>query len=1340
MSARQVNAQEAIVSITSKMEAMLQQVQQQYDQSVTLLTQLNTTMTVDVGQELKKQTSILMSIEAKIGAGGGSSGEDKALSDNLGILSKGLGKLVSAAEKIKPKAGERVKEFLGNIAEGLISITEKIDEKKAEAISNLISTLGKGVLLFGLTMTLYSILGPTAMLGATLFGLTVRLLMKSAGVVDENSVKGMAAVASLGLGVLYFGLAMTLYVILAVPAMLGAVLFGLTVRLLMKSAGVVDENSVKGMAAVAALGLGVLYFGLALTVYAVLAVPAMLGAVLFGLTVRLLMKSAGMADAKAVAGMQALVGLGKSILIFGLVMLALTIVMPIVIIGALLLTLTLKLLSYGMKEMGEKNVRKGIINMALGAIAIIILGLTIIAFAKEVPIMSSLYVLLTIGAFALAFYVLGKYFDNILKGALAIAAVGLGIAFLALGLYFYKSVGMDWESTAMLGATIVGLGIAMWGFGKFSTEISKGALALAEVAVAFIIFGVGLAIMGAAVKQLSWENIAMIGAVIVGMGLIATVLGIGPIPGFAMAGAAVLVVLGAALVVFSVGFLIIATAMQLLDAKSIVNMGNAITTIGMSMVPIGLMSPLVILGAAAMIVAGAALVPLTIGLGIFRAIGWKPSDGVALENAMGAVINGFLGGPMPGGILAGIKFAAGAAARAALLFITVPPMILAGVALMSISLGLMAFKKSGFTQADSANMEAAIGGIVGAFSLVTDKERQKKMGINVNWMDLMLGIMALSQAGNTLSSLAKGIQAFANLSVIEYEVIGAGTKNAKIVPKGITKLSKSDFELAAFGMAQVISAIAAPFALVGKLEKGEPSGNPFYDAIFGGGFVSSGITALARSGDTLVNLAQGVKAFANLEITEFEVINAGTKNAKIVPKSVKKMSKTDFIAAGENIAQIIGVVAKAFADVGRMESESSGWFSGGFITKGVEALAGVGGNLKSITESVLMMANRQIPQFEVINPGTKNAKVVPAKPLQISDKDLTNAATTIMDILQVVASGFYNIGKMEDDSSSFWGDGYISKGVKAIGGIGDTVSKVTESVIKIATGTFTPMTAVGSGKDAKLVPGTPIKVSDSMLKASARTINSILDILGHGMYKFGKFYEDNADTFDAAFDAIPSMSDALAKLAEVNEKWSKIGDADKGLQSFRNFNQAVMDTYDPAKQKNLPQQAGYMLLFVKGIERLAAPAEQLGKVASNVERIEAAMKNIKTHVNGFDMERLTKTDSMFKSMAILSKSPEAMAARINDTLKDAFKEFGDALSKAIKEAAAESGGGGGGIIEGVKDALTPGENPKGGNPQGNPKGNAAPPITAAMIKTAMAQALGSATITVKPAYGSQWPQ
>jgi hypothetical protein len=56
-----------------------------------------------------------------------------------------------------------------------------------------------------------------------------------------------------------------------------------------------------------------------------------------------------------------------------------------------------------------------------------------------------------------------------------------------------------------------------------------------------------------------------------------------------------------------------------------------------------------------------------------------------------------------------------------------------------------------------------------------------------------------------------------------------------------------------------------------------------------------------------------------MNIIEFEVVGAGTKDAKLVPKGIKKISETQLKNAGINIASIISVVGKAYADIGRQE-------------------------------------------------------------------------------------------------------------------------------------------------------------------------------------------------------------------------------------------------------------------------------------------------------------------------------------------------------------------------------------------------------------------------------------
>ena len=73
--ARQEETNSAMLSILKKMDTMVAATQQTYEQSLITLGSVETIMKVDVGTELKKQTAILMSIEAKIGKGGEKEGK-----------------------------------------------------------------------------------------------------------------------------------------------------------------------------------------------------------------------------------------------------------------------------------------------------------------------------------------------------------------------------------------------------------------------------------------------------------------------------------------------------------------------------------------------------------------------------------------------------------------------------------------------------------------------------------------------------------------------------------------------------------------------------------------------------------------------------------------------------------------------------------------------------------------------------------------------------------------------------------------------------------------------------------------------------------------------------------------------------------------------------------------------------------------------------------------------------------------------------------------------------------------------------------------------------------------
>jgi hypothetical protein len=1198
MAARQEDVNSAMLSILKKMDTMVTATQQTYEQSLITLGSVETIMRVDVGSELKKQTAILMSIEAKIGVqekgGGSDQGNLKNFKEAFGSIAEAMEKILKAADKIDAKKADNIKNFFVKLGESINQFSKDVDAEKAKAAADLITAVSSGVLKYALVLAIATPLLIIALPGAILFGLSIRLLMSAMGPVDMAQVEAMKAVLALAKGALLYSLAMVVVTLLSPIVLIGSIIFGLSIRLLMKATGAVNKKDVEGM--------------------------------------------------------QAVLALAKGALLYSLAMVAVTLLAPVVLIGSLILGLSLRVLAWGLRAIGSKDARQGIRALAVLSIAIFAFALVLWAFPQMVDFKTAAFTFLLVGGFGILFWMLGKAATTIYKGALAMLVVSFAILILAVGLMVFKQSKFDMMDALVLGITITGLGAAMYVAGKFFKEIALGSIAMILAGTAVMILSIGLAIFTAAKFKL--EDALALGAAITVVGLAFGVAGAGPIPGFIMLGSIAMILAGIALIPLSLGlgaFRLIGFKLE--DALSI---GAAIGAVAVTMAAAGLASPFIILGAVAMTLAAVALLPITGALALFKTIGWKKEDGENLQGALGSVISGFLGGPMPGGILESIKFAAQAAARAVLLFITVPPMILAGLALISISAGLSAFKKSGFTKNDGESLEFMIGSVAKAFTIITDKKRQKEMGLDFSPYDLMIGILALSQAGNVLSSLAEGVKSWANLEVSEYEVIGAGTSKAKLVIKNRRKLGKSDFENAALGMAQVISAIAAPFAKVGKLDRGESSGDPIYDAIFGGGFVSGGISALARSGDTLVNLAKGVQSWANLEITEYEVVNAGTKNAKIVPKSIRKLSKADFVSASTNIGTVIGFLANEFAKVGKMEAASEGIFSGGYISKGMTMISGLGENLIAIAESISKMANMEIVENAIVN-----GKIVPKSIRKLNKTDFTSATANIGKILGLLANSIANVGRMEANSEGWFSGGYVTKGMAAISGLGQNVSAVADAVMKLANAEVTEYVV----QNGKLIPKSTRKLNAGDFVKAGNNIDKILGILIYGIAKAGKKIEANQEAFDLAMDAIPNMSKTLAEMSKPIEEWAKLKDVDKIGGSMSSFITSIQSNFDPTKNKEVISQDKYFTTFVKNIETMASTTNSMTKMAENFDKIQKSMKLTKDSINAMDLKKLTLTDSLMKSLAAIARNPEAMATAIEGGINSAFEQ----LAKALEE-------------------------------------------------------------------------
>jgi hypothetical protein len=1266
MSARQQAQGEALLSIAKKMEAMVEASAVAYEESLVLLGGIQQTMQQTVVGELQTQTKILTQIAASLakGAASGGAAGDNFDEDTLNAMGKSLSALSKAANRVNAKAGDIVYKFLIKISDGFAALNEKFDEKKAEALTNVMRSLGWSVIIFAAAMFLATPLLIVALPGVMLFGLTIRLLMFAAGTAsDPNTAKAMEAVSNLGAGPLWFALAMVAYMVLSPVAIIGAMMFGFTIRVLLWAAGTASSKEAgKGLEGINKLWKGVLFFGLAMAAYIIIGIPAMIGALFF--------------------------------------------------LGTVFLT------TLGLKMLGSKKVRQGQRGLLIAVAGIILLGLTMYLFHKEISFEMVLFTLGSLALTGILFLLLGTQFKKILKGAFAVAAMSLATVIFALGMYAFKQANMGWEDVGILAATIAILGIEIYIAGLVFTEIVKGSIAMAAVGISIIPLAIGMAIWAA--SDVTWKDVATLGVTLLMLGVEGALFGLAA--PFVLAGVLPMAAVGASIIPLAIGMMLWTAAG--VTFESVGTLGATILMLGIEFALFGLAAPFVLAGAAAMGLASLALLPLTASLAIFKPLNWKDKDGDSLQNALGSIVSGFLGGEMPGGILAAIKFAAAAAARAALLFITVPPMILAGIALIPITKSLKTFKETKFTKGDADNLEYMIGAVIKAFSLPGDTERKKKMGIHVSMWDLWMGISVLSNAGDTLASLAKGVQEWANLTVTEWEVVNPGTADAKLVPSAKRQLKKSDFELAAHGMATVISAIAKPFAEVGRLNRGESSGNPILDAIFGGGLVEEGVEALKKSGDTIVNLAAGVQAFANLTITEYEVVNAGTKDAILVPKSQRQMTEADIEMAGNNIATILSILAKELAKIGKMEKDSSGWFSGGYVTKGAEALAGVGDNIKAIADTVLNYANLTVNTFELVGKGTKDAKLVPGEPIKLTEGDLINSAKMVSKVLGVIVKAVAKVGKMEDNSSGWFSDGYVQKGRDALAGIGENIKNIADAVLGFATAQFTPMT---QDKDGNLVPaGPPVRISGGELKQAARNLGDVIGIMGWELYRFGKWSDSKGEFMNLGIEASNMASEAFetaakrlgaimnakdptvayeridlwfAKIKEVfgpeaaeNYTHVKWINARMGIISSRLSKSAddvrewggldatptaglnvamwfgsLMALFDQDKNKNISSITKYFNTFRYNVKEVSQQKDLFQAAASSFASIATSMGTIRKEINAMNFKKLKSTETLMVAMAQLSKNPDSLAQAISGSIEKAYEELANTLTELIEE-------------------------------------------------------------------------
>jgi hypothetical protein len=585
------------------------------------------------------------------------------------------------------------------------------------------------------------------------------------------------------------------------------------------------------------------------------------------------------------------------------------------------------------------------------------------------------------------------------------------------------------------------------------------------------------------------------------------------------------------------------------------------------------------------------------------------------------------------------------------------------------------------------------------------------------------GIDAVSGLGGILQEVAGGIAAFANFENFPVQVPDPSDPSKlayqsvnlwDLIPKIKTTLLGD----ASPGGGGLIMALADIFAEIGNK----------YGGTEGGWFtaddpspVRKGIDAISGLGKELEAVVGSVVKFANFDRFPVQtpdpddptrLIYSSVNLHDVIPLMTTTLMGDGSVFGGGLIMSL----ANIFAQIGeRYGAEEGGWFSSGSespVRKGIDAISGLGKELEAVVGSVVKFANFE--QFPIQVPDPDDPSKLIYKSVNLFDV-IPKMTTLLAGSFSITAGGKWNkedgllmslaniFASIGDKfgNEGFGSDNKVAMGIEAVQGVGKVLSDIAGGII-----------AFGD-----IERGIPIYDSKGNIKEykpfdMAKIQVTIKDVLtmipkvfeGLDEKQFDKA-QDVAKKAIPLADAIGKISESLQKLMQEDDKKSKkksvLGELGPALKQF------IEDTkdlqIDDEKTKSLGKFATVLEKMSKSGKGLGEFADSLSKTAkalvaftpafdkfstklekfqvfeqsfSNLvknqsqykfDQFAKSMGILKENVNAFNVENLKVTDSLMKSLAILSKSPDALGQQIKESIENAFETLVEALGKMIKE-------------------------------------------------------------------------
>jgi hypothetical protein len=287
------------------------------------------------------------------------------------------------------------------------------------------------------------------------------------------------------------------------------------------------------------------------------------------------------------------------------------------------------------------------------------------------------------------------------------------------------------------------------------------------------------------------------------------------------------------------------------------------------------------------------------------------------------------------------------------------------------------------------------------------------------------------------------------------------------------------------------------------------------------------IPIVALLGLAMTSLAMGIKAMATMTFTEMEWDD---KEKKLIPKRQVRLTNAEIQAVGPNVAAILNALADPLLQFGKKATESDGsWFGGGYMAKGVQVAAGIGGVISSLAKGVADMAKLNVVEYEI-----KNGKLVPKLVRKLTPVDFLLAGINTSLILNVLAVPLTRFGMYASLGLGIFGKNFMEKGVEVSSKIGGIIGSLAKGVADMAKLNVVEYEV----KNGKLVPKSVRKLTPADFTAAADNVKTILETLAIPLTLFGAAASVGSGIFSGGYmetgiKTLGSISDPISKVAKM---------------------------------------------------------------------------------------------------------------------------------------------------------------------------------------------------------------